>query len=260
MKAVILCGGKGTRLREETEHKPKPLVPIGGMPILWHIMKIYSQYGIKDFVLCLGYKGEMIRDYFLNFEEMAHDFTLDLRATNGSRLIHHNQQGLEDWRITFVDTGQEANTGARIAKIEPYVRGETFCLTYGDGVANIDINKLVAFHKEQGMPLTLTGIHPESVYGIIEHEEGKAKSFKEKPRTDTTINGGFFVCEPEIFKYLSTDDSCVFEQDPMRALAAEGRLAVYDHKDFWYCMDTYKHYEILNERWNKGQADWKMWS
>lgn len=258
MKAVILCGGKGTRLREETEYRPKPLVTIGGMPMLWHIMKIYSHYGVKEFILCLGYKGDMIKDYFLNFEEMVHDFTLDLRAKE-SRILHH-RASLEDWKITFVNTGEDSQTGARIAKIEPHVRGETFCLTYGDGVANIPIDKLVEFHHAHGLPVTMTGVHPESVFGILEHADGKALSFKEKPRGETTINGGFFVCEPEVFNYVSAEASCIWEQEPLRKLVEEKKCGVYDHQGFWYCMDTYKHYEDLNSRWKKGDAPWKVWS
>jgi glucose-1-phosphate cytidylyltransferase len=257
MKAVILCGGKGMRLREETEYRPKPLVTIGGMPILWHIMKMYSQYGIKEFVLCLGYKGEMIKEYFLNFEEMVNDFTLNLRSKE-ERVLHHNAS-LEDWQITFANTGENAGTGTRIARIEPYVRGETFCLTYGDGVADIPIDRLITFHKEQGRTITMTGVHPESVFGILEHADGKATSFKEKPQGATTINGGFFVCNPEVFSYLSNDSACTFEQEPLRRLVDEGKCSVYDHKGFWYCMDTYKHFEDLNARWNEGNAPWKTW-
>jgi glucose-1-phosphate cytidylyltransferase len=260
MKAVILCGGKGTRLREETEYRPKPLVQIGGMPILWHIMKIYSHYGIKDFILCLGYRGDMIKDYFLNFEEMANDFTLDLRSSNGGRVIHHNPGGLEDWRITFVNTGEHAMTGSRIAQIEPYVRGERFCLTYGDGVSNVDISKLIDFHGSKGKVLTLTGVHPESVYGILEHEDGCVKTFREKPRMENAINGGFFVCEPGIFRYLSADPGCIFEQAPLARIAEDRQVAIYDHQDFWYCMDTYKHFEDLNKRWIEGNVPWKVWS
>jgi glucose-1-phosphate cytidylyltransferase len=256
MKVVILCGGKGTRLREETEYRPKPLVPIGGMPILWHIMKIYSHYGFNEFVLCLGYRGDMIRKFFLNYEEMTSDFTLNLRSKE-SRIIHHNTS-FEDWKITFVDTGQQAEIGDRIAQIEPYVRGESFFLTYGDGLANVDLQKLQDFHRTKGKTLTLTGVCPESVYGIVEHEDGLAKSFKEKPRVETTINGGFFICEPGVFKYIQ-EPPCVFEQAPMRALAADNEIAVYEHRDFWYCMDTHKHYLELNKRWEQGRAPWRIW-
>lgn len=245
------------RLREETEYRPKPLVTIGGMPLLWHIMKTYSHFGITEFVLALGYRGEMIRDYFLNFEEMKNDFTLDLR-NRSARVIHHNA-ALEDWKITFVDTGQSAQTGARIAQLEPYVKDETFFLTYGDGVANIDLAATLALHRRTRKMVTLTAVHPESVFGIVEHEDGHVKSFKEKPRGDTTINGGFFVCEPELFRYLSTNDDCIFEQEPLRALAEEGKLGAYDHAGFWYCVDTYKHYEDLNKRWAAGDRPWAVW-
>ncbi|MDO8584390.1 MAG: glucose-1-phosphate cytidylyltransferase [bacterium] len=259
MKAVILCGGKGTRLREETEYRPKPLVTVGSMPILWHIMKIYSHYGINDFILCLGYKGGMIKEFFLNFERLTRDFTLDLRSQE-SRIIHHDTNHLEDWRITFVDTGEDANTGARVARIEPFVHGETFCLTYGDGLANINIQELIAFHKHQGKIATISGVHPENTFGIVEHEGGLVKTFREKPRMESTINGGFFVCEPTFFSYLSQDASCVLEQEPLSHLAKEEKLSVYDHPGFWYCMDTYKHWEELNRRWSSGAAPWKVWA
>lgn len=245
------------RLREETEYRPKPLVTIGGLPILWHIMKIYSHYGIREFVLALGYKGEMIKEYFLNFEEMINDFTLDLRNRE-TRVLHHGAT-LEDWKITFVNTGEDANTGARLARIEPYVRGETFCLTYGDGVANIDITKLLETHRLSGKTVTLTATHPESVFGIVEHSNGSVNSFKEKPRGETAINGGFFVCEPGVFEYVSPDAACVFEKEPLGQLAEQGKLGAYEHTDFWYCMDTYKHYEDLNRRWSAGDAPWKVW-
>lgn len=257
MKVVILCGGKGTRLREETEYRPKPLVPIGDMPILWHIMKLYSHYGYKDFVLCLGYRGDAIRQFFLNFEEMVNDFTLHLRS-HQSRVEYHGAC-LEDWRITFVNTGLETQTGDRIAQIERYVQGESFHLTYGDGLSNVDIQKLTEFHRQKGKVLTLTGVCPESVFGIVEHEDGVVKSFKEKPRTDTTINGGFFVCEPSIFQYLNAPAPCVFEQEPMRRLAADNQLAIHEHRDFWYCMDTHKQYLELNKRWSDGAAPWHVW-
>lgn len=259
MKVVILCGGKGMRLREETEYRPKPLVLIGGMPILWHIMKIYSYYGFNEFILCLGYKGRMIKDYFLNFEEMTRDFTLHLRSEM-PRVVQHKTDGLENWKITFVDTGEEENTGSRIAKIEPFVRGEAFCLTYGDGVADIDIGKLLSFHKDKGRIVTLTAVHPDSVYGILEEENGIVRAFREKKKTESKINGGFFVCEPEVFKYISNHPSCVFEQDPLQKLVKSEQLAAYDHNGFWYCMDTYKHFEDLNKRWDKGDAPWKIWN
>lgn len=259
MKVVILCGGKGTRLREETEYKPKPMAKIGKMPIIWHIMKIYSHYGYKDFVLCLGYKGEMFKEYFLNFEELANDFTLKLRS-NEERIFHHNHEHLEDWNITFVDTGEESMTGARVARVKNYLEGEeNFFLTYGDGLANVNINKLLEFHKDRDKIVTLTCVHPATFGGVIEYEGGLAKSFKEKPQLEGLINGGFMVCNKKIFDYLSEDDSCVLEKEPMIKLANEGQLAAYYHDSFWYGMNTYKEYEELNKMWEAGQRPWKIW-
>lgn len=247
------------RLKEETEYCPKPLIKIGSMPILWHIMKIYSFYGIKEFILCLGYKGEMIKEYFLNFEKMVHNFTMDLRSSD-SVVNYHNGNDLEDWKITFVNTGQEANTGSRVAQIKSYVEGETFCLTYGDGLANINISDLIRFHKNKEKILTLTGVHPNSVFGILEQEDGLVKTFREKKRMESMINGGFFVCEPGIFDFISCNQDCVFETDPLQQLVQEAQLAVYDHQGYWDCMDTYKHYENLNQRWRDGDAPWKIWN
>ena len=259
MKAVILCGGKGTRLREETEFRPKPLVPVGGMPILWHIMKIYAHHGIREFVLLLGYKGSMIKEYFLNYEHVHRNFTIDF-AGERSAVVHHDNKGYEDWKITFVETGEDTETGGRIKQAEPFVNGEDFCLTYGDGVADIDIRALIDFHQKQATALTCTGVHPESVFGILEVADGKAVSFREKPRTDSIVNGGFFVCSPKLFSYLPEGKECVFEQAPLRQLVSEGQLSVFDHQGFWYCMDTYKHVEDLNKRWKEGRAPWKIWA
>lgn len=259
MKVVILCGGKGTRLHEETEFKPKPLVRIGGMPILWHIMKLYSTYGHKDFVLCLGYKGEMIKDYFLNFEEMANDFTLNLRSKE-NRIVHHEDKNLDDWKITFVDTGLETQTGGRIKRIERHIGDdEDFLLTYGDGLSNVDLNELYRFHKAKGCILTMTGVHPMSPYGLIEYQDGIASSFKEKPRLEDIVSGGFFVCQRKLFSFLSPDENCIFEEEPMRNLADRGQLAVFEHNGFWYAMDTQKHVNELNAIWNAGKAPWKIW-
>ena len=195
MKVVILCGGKGTRLKEETEFRPKPLVRIGEMPIIWHIMKIYSYYGYKDFIVCLGYKGEMIREYFLNFEEMTNDFTLFLGTGKRSKkILHHHKRKPENWRITFVDTGQEAQTGTRVYRIRKFIqKGEDFFLTYGDGVADIDIKALYAHHKKMNKVLTVSGVHSLSVFGLIEHSKGLVKTFREKPKLEDVISGGFFV-------------------------------------------------------------------
>lgn len=260
MKVVILCGGKGTRLREETEYKPKPLVLIGGRPILWHIMKIYSYYGYNDFVLCLGYKGEMIKDYFLHFEEWSNDFTLKLRCNNDEKIIHHNKECLEDWSITFADTGQNTMTGSRIAKVKKYIGDqEEFFLTYGDGVSNINIKNLYSFHQKKGRVVTLTGVKPFSRYGEIKINQGLVTEFSEKPQLESTVNGGFFVCNKKIFDYLSEGDDCVFEEDVLKKLIKDRELAVYKHNDFWYSVDTYKHYEEINEMYNKHNTPWMVW-
>lgn len=258
MKAVILCGGKGTRLREETEYRPKPLVPIGGMPVVWHVMKIYSHYGIKDFVLCLGYKGDMIKQYFLNFEELTRDFTLELRSRD-ARVTHHTRDGLEDWRITFVDTGEEAETGNRLAMIQPYVAGETFCFTYADSLGDINIYALLQYHRAHGRVLTCTGVHPQSAFGILDVQNGMAHAFREKPGTQDVINGGFFVCEPSLFSYVQREGTCIFERESMQRVVTDNQLAVYEHTGFWYCMDTYKQMEELNKRWKQGDAPWCVW-
>jgi len=258
MKVVILCGGRGTRLKEETEYKPKPLVTVGGMPILWHIMKIYSHYGFNDFILCLGYKGELIKDYFLNFEELTNDFTLDLRSKE-KRVVHHNKKSLENWRITFANTGQESQTGTRLYKIRHLLNGEDFLLTYGDGVGNVDIPKTLRLHKDTGAVITVTGIYPKLHWGILETKNNMAVSFKEKPTAEHVVNGGFKVCNTKIFDYLSADPDCILEQGPMRQLAQEGKMAVYEHDGFWHSMDTYKQYEELNAMWNTGDAPWKIW-
>ncbi|MDO8560091.1 MAG: glucose-1-phosphate cytidylyltransferase [bacterium] len=260
MKVVLLCGGKGTRLREETEYKPKPLVSVGGRPILWHIMKLYSQYGYKDFVLCLGYKGDMIRDYFLKFEEMVNDVTVKLRGDGRERVSFHKPAMLEDWTITFVDTGQETLTGSRIARIEPYLgNDETFLMTYGDGVSDVNIPKVVEFHRQQGKIATLSGVHPNSRFGILEIDGNLVTSFSEKPQLEGYVNGGFAVFNRGIFRYLSPDGNCILEQQPLRQLAAERQLAVYKHEGFFYAMDTYLHYEELNKMWDRGIRPWVSW-
>ncbi|MFX0196783.1 MAG: glucose-1-phosphate cytidylyltransferase [Candidatus Hodarchaeota archaeon] len=256
MRVIILCGGMGTRMKEETEFRPKPLVEIGGMPILWHIMKIYSHYGFNDFILTLGYKGNMIKDYFFNYEWMSNDFTLNLRSRD--RHFHYKHK-LEDWTITFVDTGLETNTGGRVKKIEEYIQEEEFMLTYGDGVADIDIHELLDFHKSKNMIATLTGVHPMSSYGVLEIEDGgTVRGFKEKPRLDGWINAGFFVFNRRIFDYL--DDNIVLEKEPMHQLAAERQLAIFLHHGFWKSMDTHKDQQLLNKIWSENSiAPWKIW-
>jgi len=260
MKVVILCGGQGTRLREETEHRPKPLVPVGQMPILWHIMKTYAFYGHKDFILCLGYKGDMIKDYFLKFEELTNDFTLNLRSKN-ERIIYHNHDGLVDWNITFINTGQQTQTGSRVAQIKDYIgKDEEFFLTYGDGLARINIQQLLDFHKKHGKIATMTAVRPPSRFGEIIGENNLVKSFNEKPAvSEGFINGGFFVFKRALFDHLSIDDSCALEREPLEALTKKSELMMYPLDDFWHCMDTYRDYLLLNDLWEKGPAPWKVW-
>jgi glucose-1-phosphate cytidylyltransferase len=256
MKVVILCGGMGTRMKEETEFRPKPLVEIGGMPILWHIMKIYSHYGFNDFLLLLGYKGAMIKEYFVNYEWMSNDFTFNLRSRD--RNFHYRHK-LEDWNITFVDTGLETNTGGRVKRIESFIKDDDFMLTYGDGVADINIDELVKFHRSKDVDATLTAVHPMSSYGVLDIDGGEmVKGFKEKPRLDGWINAGFFVLNKRIFDYL--DDNVVLEKEPMEALSAGRRLAVYFHHGFWKSMDTSKDQQLLNKLWaEKNSPPWKIW-
>jgi len=233
MKVVILCGGMGTRLKEETEFKPKPLVEVGNMPILWHIMKTYAHYGFKEFILCLGYKGNKIKEYFLNFEELANDFTLNLRSKE-SRIMHHQSEKLEDWTIHFVDTGLKTQTGGRIARIKDLIgKDEDFFLTYGDGVSNINIKEIYKFHKKKGKTLTLTAVSPSSSFGIIEIKDNLITSFKEKPKLKGRINGGFFVCNKKIFDYINKDESCVFEEEPLKKMTKDKEIAAFEFDGFW---------------------------
>ncbi|MBI4575664.1 MAG: glucose-1-phosphate cytidylyltransferase [Planctomycetes bacterium] len=255
MKVAILCGGRGTRLREETEVRPKPLVTIGGRPILWHIMRHYAHHGFKDFVLCLGYKGEMIKEYFLNYQCLARDFTLELGS--GRREFHGPDEGTSGWRVTFAETGPDTPTGGRVWRAARYLDGERFLLTYGDGLSNVDLGRLLAFHQARSRVGTLTAVHPMSPFGVIEVEQGAARSFKEKPRLQGLINGGFFVFERRFLDYLREDS--VLEEEPLRRLSAEGQLAAYEHDDFWACMDTYKDVERLHRLWDSGDRPWKVW-
>jgi len=251
---VILCGGLGTRLREETEYKPKPLVMIGDMPILWHIMKHYSHHGFREFILCLGYKGHLIKEWFLNYPWMANDVTLQLKS---HRQQVHETHPPEDWKITFAETGQLTPTGGRVLRIRKYVQTEEFCLTYGDGLSNVDLRKVLAYHRAKRKIGTVTAIHPTSPYGVIESEGGVARSFKEKPRLEGLINGGFCVFSRKIFGYLSDDG--FLEDKPLRAITAEGQLAVFEHRDFWMAMDTFKDVERLNAMWIQGKRPWVVW-
>ncbi len=256
-QVVILCGGMGTRLREETEFRPKPLVEIGGKPILWHIMKIYSHYGFNDFVLCLGYKGQMIKEYFLNYRIMNSDFTLRLDSPDNPEF--HTLHANEPWSVTFVDTGAEAMTGARVKRIEPFIKGDLFMLTYGDATANIDVGKLLEFHRSHGKIATVTGVRPNSRYGELSVENGRVRRFSEKPQAeDGFISGGFFVFGRRFFDYLSDDDGCVLERGPLETLTQEGQLMSYLHAGYWHCMDTYRDFIALNNLWKQG-APWKVW-
>ena len=258
MKVVILCGGLGTRLREETEFKPKPLVDVGGRPILWHIMKIYAHYGFKDFVLCLGYKGDMIKEYFLNYEAMNNDFTIRLGEKH--KIQFHNQHFESGWNITLADTGASAMTGARIKRIEKYIDSENFMVTYGDGVADININKLVEFHLSHNKIATLTGVHPLSRFGELSIEGDTVREFIEKPQSSTGyINGGFFVFRKQIFDYLSDDDNCVLEKETLEKLARQEKLKIFPHTGFWQCVDTYRDYKYFQELWQRGHTPWVVW-
>ena len=257
MKTVILCGGLGTRLREETEIRPKPMVEIGGYPILWHIMKTYAHYGYTEFVLCLGYKANMIKEYFYNYEMLENDFTVELGTKNVEIHRTHDERG---WKVTLVDTGENAMTGARVKRIQQHIDAEHFMLTYGDGVIDLDINKLVEFHKSHGKVATVTGVSPESRYGELLIEGDHVLSFEEKPADHgNSISGGYFVFDRRVFDYLQNDDACILEKDALRKLAADGELKVYVHNGFWQCMDTYRDYQYLQRIWSEGKALWQRW-
>lgn len=258
MKVVILCGGPGTRLREETEFRPKPLVDIGQRPILWHIMKLYAHYGYRDFVLCLGYRGNMIKEYFLNYEAMNNDFTICLG--NKERTTYHGGHHEQDFRITLAETGPETMTGGRIKRIQRYIDADTFMVTYGDGLADLDISELAVFHASHGKAATLTTMRPRSRYGILNLDQaGRVVRFHEKPVLDDWINAGFFVFDRRVFDYLE-GDQCVLEREPLERLAAEQQLMAFRHEGFFFAMDTYREYQELNRLWNSGQAPWKVWT
>lgn len=260
MKVVILCGGKGTRLREETEYRPKPMVPIGNRPILWHIMKIYARHGHRDFILCLGYKGDLIRDYFRNYLWHTCDATLTLGRNPSVEFHNHHEE--EDWRITLAETGEDSMTAYRLRQVEPYIGGdESFLLTYGDGVGDVDIAATVASHREAGKICTLTAVHPPGRFGELGLGDGGAvRGFNEKPQAEGGyINGGFMVCDRRIFQYLPDDPGMMLEQEPMRRLTADGQLHAYQHDGFWQPMDTYQEYSLLNRLWAGGNAPWKVW-
>jgi glucose-1-phosphate cytidylyltransferase len=256
---VILCGGMGTRLREETEYRPKPLVEIGGRPVLWHIMKIYGAQGFKRFVLCLGYKGDMIRHYFINYRLMTRNFTLQLDADMEPTVESNGAP--EEWTITFADTGTNAMTGARIKRIKQYIDGDEFMLTYGDGVANINLLELLKFHRSHGKLATVTAVHPIARFGELMIEGNRVVQFAEKSQVpEGFINGGFFVFNRRVFDYLSDDASCVLEREPLERLAGEGELMTYRHTGFWHCMDTYRDSLVLNQFWESPNPPWKIWN
>jgi len=255
---VILAGGFGTRLREQTEFIPKPMVPIGTKPILWHIMKIYSHYGFKRFIICLGYKGEIIKEYFLHYRFRNSDFTINL--DNHEDITIHSSHDEEDWQVTLAETGLKAMTGARIKRIEKYVDTEHLFLTYGDGVANVELQKLVEYHLSHRKIATVTGVRPPSRFGELLTEGNRVIEFGEKPQTGSSlINGGFFVFNREVFSYLSEDDKCTFEREPLEKLARDEELMLYQHAGFWQCMDTLRDMNLLNEYWEMGNAPWKVW-
>jgi len=256
MKAVILAGGLGTRISEETHLKPKPMIEIGGKPILWHIMKSYSAYGVNDFVICCGYKGYVIKEYFANYFLHMSDVTFDM--ANNRMEVH--QQKAEPWRVTLVDTGEETLTGGRLKRVEDYVKNEeAFCFTYGDGVADVNISGLVKFHKEHGKLATVTAVQPPGRYGALNMDGNAVKGFTEKPRGDGGwINGGFFVLSPECLKYIDGDQSG-WESEPLAKLASDNQLMAFEHAGFWQPMDTLREKNLLEELWDSGKAPWKVW-
>lgn len=256
MKAVILAGGFGTRISEESHLRPKPMIEIGGKPILWHIMKIYSHYGIDDFVICLGYRGYVIKEYFANYFLHMSDVTFDM--AHNRMEVHQNSA--EPWRVTLVDTGPDTMTGGRLKRVRAYVGNETFCFTYGDGVADIDIGAQLACHRRHGRLATVTAIQPPGRYGALDLEEGRVARFQEKPAGDGAwINGGFFVLEPGAIGYID-DDRTSWEATPLMRLAGDGQLMAYQHRGFWQAMDTLREKNHLEELWSSGKAPWKVWS
>jgi glucose-1-phosphate cytidylyltransferase len=257
MKLVLLCGGQGTRMREETEFRPKPMVEIGNRPILWHIMKLYAAADVREFVLCLGYRGAMIKDYFLHYHAQNSDISLDLAS--GEVQLHRRH--LEDWRVTLVDTGLDAMTGARVKRIARYIGDDDiFLCTYGDGLADIDIRELVAFHRAHGKLATVTGVTPPSRFGRLVSDGSAAATFAEKPREGgERINGGFFVFDRRVLDRIGDDPACVLEREPLEGLARDRQLMIYEHRGFWQCADTVRDVELLRSMWNDGTAPWRLW-
>jgi len=260
MKVVLLCGGQGTRIRDVSENVPKPMIPIGGLPIMWHIMKYYSTWGHKDFVLCLGYKGQVIKDFFLNYEMNTRDFSIKLGGDQAPTF--HTEHREVDWRVTLAETGLNTLTGARIKRIQKYIgEDEHFMLTYGDGVGDIDIERLVGFHKSHGRILTVTGVHPPSRFGELCHKvDGEVTEFNEKPQaTGGRISGGYFVCRRDIFEYLDDREDLTFETEPMNKLVQDRELMMFEHNGFWEPMDTFRDYQYLNKLASSNNAPWVKW-
>jgi glucose-1-phosphate cytidylyltransferase len=255
VKVILLAGGLGTRMREETEYKPKPMVEIGGRPVLWHLMKSFSHFGLNEFVVCTGYRGDVIKDYFLNYDARMNDFTAHLGSA--SRIEMHGMHNESELQVTVADTGPNTMTGGRVKRIQKYVEGR-FIVTYGDGLADVDITKLLKFHESHGKLATVTTVRPLSRFGVMDLDAtGKVERFREKPQTDDYVNAGFFVFESEVFDYL--DEDCVLEQAPLEKLASLGELMAYRHEGFWQPMDTYREFVMLNEIWDSGNAPWKVW-
>jgi glucose-1-phosphate cytidylyltransferase len=256
MKAVILAGGIGSRLSEETTTRPKPMVEIGGKPILWHIMKIYAAHGIEDFVICLGYKGYVIKEFFANYHLHTCDLSFDLG--HGDMLVHRSSA--EPWKVTLVDTGENTMTGGRLRRVLLYIGDEEFCFTYGDGLADVDLTALIAYHREQGALATVTAVQPPGRFGAVELNGTRVRHFEEKPRGDGVwLNGGYFVLSPEVGRYLEGDET-TWEQEPLRRLTAEGQLASYRHEGFWQAMDTLRDRNQLEQLWGSGHAPWRVWT
>ncbi|MDP3713059.1 MAG: glucose-1-phosphate cytidylyltransferase [Mycobacteriales bacterium] len=260
MKAVLLAGGLGTRMREETEFRPKPMVEVGGKPVLWHIMKMFSSHGINEFVVCAGYKSEIIKEYFLSYEARNNDFTITLGKSH--ELVFHDQHLEADWTVTVADTGAATMTGGRVARIRRYVEGDgPFMVTYGDGLADVDLTDLLAFHRAHGKAATITTVQPLSRFGLVDLDgDSVVQSFREKPQVHDWVSAGFFVFEQSVFDVLDGGDEMVLEQEPLAELAARRELVAYQHSGWWQPMDTYRESTMLNEMWDRGDAPWKVWS
>jgi len=254
VKAVILAGGLGTRISEETQIKPKPMVEIGGKPILWHIMKIYSAHGIQDFIICCGYKGYVIKEYFANYFLHESDVTFDMRHNK----MEVHQSTSEPWRVTLIDTGSESGTGGRMRRVRDFIGDEDFCFTYGDGVSNVDIKSVISFHQKQGTLVTATTVQPPHRFGALQFDGDKVESFIEKPLEGGWINGGFFVLSPKVIDYIASDD-IMWEREPMEQLVSEGQVSAYKHAGFWHSMDTLRDKNHLEALWLQGKAPWKIW-